>query len=289
VTTGAPGDIPAVRARAADAPVPQRIAIVLPTDGAFDSRARRLAATLGARGHDVQMITRTGHPGPVRPAVEPRGGSIREARRIAAVVGAVLAQRRLARRAIGNVDVVHAMGLLALPVAEGARRRGRPKVVYDARDLYVSARNIARMPGWVRAIVRRVERRWARSADGVASVNQALASHQAAAWSMAPGSIVVVHNCPPRYDAPPTRADHLRAAAGLPSGTPLALYHGGFGRGRGLEQLAASIREPGLEAVHAAFLGYGPLEPELRALAADQAAGGRIHVLPAVAPAVLLD
>jgi len=47
------------------------------------------------------------------------------------------------------------------------------------------------------------------------------------------------------------------------------------------------LLEPGMERVHAVYLGYGSQEATLREMADDPRYGGRIHVLEAVAPAVL--
>ena len=41
-------------------PVPQRLSIVLPTTGEFDSRTFRIASGLAARGHTVTVLARTG-------------------------------------------------------------------------------------------------------------------------------------------------------------------------------------------------------------------------------------
>jgi glycosyltransferase involved in cell wall biosynthesis len=48
--------------------------------------------------------------------------------------------------------------------------------------------------------------------------------------------------------------------------------------------MAATLLEPGLEHVHLAFMGFGPMEAELLAWEADPLYGGRLHVLPAVSP-----
>ena len=100
--------------------------------------------------------------------------------------------------------------------------------------------------------------------------------------------MTVVHNCPPRWTPPSEPEDHLRPAAGIPAGTPLALYHGGFSAHRGLEQLAEAILVPGMEGVHAAYLGYGSLRADLDRMAADPRYGGRLHVLDAVPPDALV-
>jgi len=114
------------------------------------------------------------------------------------------------------------------------------------------------------------------------TVNESLAAELGRRY--APARTVVVHNCPPRSDPPADGSDLLRAAAGIPVDDPIALYHGGFSRHRGLEQLASAVAEPGLERVHAVFLGYGGLRAELDALAAGPVAPGRVHVISAVPP-----
>ena len=80
----------------------------------------------------------------------------------------------------------------------------------------------------------------------------------------------------------------LRDAAGVPAGAQIVLYHGSFGAGRGLEQLLEAMRDPRLAAAHLVLLGYGPLEPSMRA-AASEDLSGRTHVLDAVPPDRLLD
>ena len=50
-----------------DAPVPQRVTLVLPSTGEFDSRTYRVAGSLAARGHEVTVLARQG---PGLPAVE---------------------------------------------------------------------------------------------------------------------------------------------------------------------------------------------------------------------------
>ena len=68
----------------------------------------------------------------------------------------------------------------------------------------------------------------------------------------------------------------------------MALYHGAFSPGRGLEVLAEALLDPGLEGVHAAYLGYGSHLGRLEQMAADLRFGGRLHVLQAVPPEELV-
>jgi glycosyltransferase involved in cell wall biosynthesis len=96
--------------------------------------------------------------------------------------------------------------------------------------------------------------------------------------------VVVVHNCPPRPSASAARTTLLGDALGLPAGVRHVLYTGGLRAGRGIEELALAMLEPGLAAAHLTFLGFGPLAPDVEHLAADPRFGGRLHLMPPVAP-----
>ena len=107
-------------------------------------------------------------------------------------------------------------------------------------------------------------------------------------------------NCPP-LEPLPGGPDPLRAAAGIAADRPVVLYTGGFLHDRGLELLADAFLEPPLQGGADAggagtgpgaalvFLGFGPLEGELRRRAADPRWAGRLFVLPPVEPGLLLD
>jgi glycosyltransferase involved in cell wall biosynthesis len=93
---------------------------------------------------------------------------------------------------------------------------------------------------------------------------------------------LVVMNCSARYDPPDPPEHRFHAVLGLRDDARVVLYHGGLFPGRGIEQLVEAMRAvPDAELV---LMGYGGLEPQLRAMAADPAQGGRMHVLPAVPP-----
>jgi glycosyltransferase involved in cell wall biosynthesis len=167
-----------------------------------------------------------------------------------------------------------------------ARARPGSHVIYDARDVYAESNNIARLPGPARAAFARRERAWARRADAILTVNDGVADLLAARWGVERPTVVM--NCSPAWAPPEPSPDLLREALDLPARTLVALYHGGFMADRGLPELVAAMRRPGLEAAHLALLGSGALEPDLRRLAAEPAAAGRVHVLPPVPPEELL-
>jgi glycosyltransferase involved in cell wall biosynthesis len=206
--------------------------------------------------------------------------------RLAAIALTVRSQRLAAIAVAPPADLVHAMAYMGIPVGLALGRRDGAPVVYDARDIYTEARNIARLPGPARRLFGWVERRWARGASRVMTVNRPYAEVMAQRFGT--GLPVIVMNSWPAsaVQSEPTR--RLRDALGLGDEERIVLYHGGLFPDRGIEQLIAALGRLGPE-VHLVLLGYGVLEPELRRQAMDPALGGRLHVLPAVPPAELLD
>lgn len=187
-----------------------------------------------------------------------------------------------------DADVYHGHDLTGLPAAVlAARRRGRGAVVYDSHELFVESGLRARQPWWIRWILGRLERGLLRRSAGVITVNESIARelHRRYGGPYA----IVVRNAPPRHQVPVPRPEHLRAAAGIPAGVPIVLYHGGFQRDRGLHVLAAAMLDERLQHAHLVFLGFGPLQGALEALAGQERFCGRLHVLPGVPADDLLD
>ena len=177
------------------------------------------------------------------------------------------------------------MAYMGIPVGLALGRRDRAPVVYDARDIYVDAANIARMPSLARRQFAWIERRWARQASRVITVNEPYAAVMAERFGVT--TPLVVMNCSYRQVSTGPRPRRLRDRLGLGADVPIILYHGGLARDRGIEQLIESL--PAIPAAMLVLLGYGPLQAELEARAADPALGGRLAVLPAVPPTELLD
>jgi len=346
------------------ATVPQRLTLVLPSTGEFDSRSFRIATSAVARGHTVTIVARwrpglpreERHPAgylilrvpfaaveglpapglvrlarsavrrlgawrtgtPYEPPPEPlRRAGEAEATPVTGATGAgrslpaipspaadaapslfrrlatgairrlsipltIRAQGRFAVRIAPSADLVHGMAYMGIPVALRLGRRDAVPVVYDARDIYLEAANLARMRGPMRVIIRRAERDWARRAARVITVNRPYAEVMAQRFRV-PEPLVVL-NCSYRFDPPEPRPRRFHEALGLDPSVVLILYQGGFSPERGIEQLIAAIGEvPGAVLV---LMGYGRLETELRT--AEAASGGLVRVMPAVAPEDLL-
>jgi glycosyltransferase involved in cell wall biosynthesis len=329
-------------------PVPQRLVIVLPTTGEFDSRTWRIASAAAARGHVVTVLGRWSEglsrdeiqpagyrilrapvsaiaglplPGPLRGALERRwtrrtvrlsdaavgsspahrtvgvrrtasGGllgrgqqMLRGAWRVSAIVLTVRSQIAAARRLDPGADIYHAMAYMGIPVGLAiAGRHGAPSI-YDARDIYIDANNLARLPGPARWLLGRVERRWARRADRVVTVNRPYAEVMAKRWDVPLPAIV--RNGAYRYSPPAIRPRRIHERLGLAPDRRVVLYHGGFSRHRGIEQLVAAI--PSVPNATLVLLGYGDLAPELERQTATDELADRLRILPAVPPAELLD
>ena len=212
-------------------------------------------------------------------------------RRLLAIALTVRSQRRRTVAVAPPADLVHGMAYMGIPVALAVGQQRRAPVVYDARDIYLDAGNLARLPGPARRLFGRLERGWAQKADRVITVNRPYAEVMAGRFGI-PEPLIVM-NCAYRYEPPPTeRRRRFHDILGLPAEARVVLYQGGFSLDRGIEQLVAAIGDvPGAVLV---CMGYGALQPELDAIAADPARrdgelGPRVRILPAVPPAELLD
>jgi glycosyltransferase involved in cell wall biosynthesis len=181
--------------------------------------------------------------------------------------------------------VFHAQSLIVLPVVRAAARRLGGHFVYDVADYHTEAARLARMPWFVRELVRRRERAWARDASAFLAVSDPVADLLVRRWDIARPT--VLWNCPPAWHPEEPGAiasDRIRAATGIEPERPIVLYQGGFSVDRGVEELVAAALSPRLMELGAAivFMGYGRLETTIaQAVAAHP---GRVYLLPAVRP-----
>jgi glycosyltransferase involved in cell wall biosynthesis len=358
------------------APVPQRLLLVLPSTGEFDSRTYRIATAAVARGHTVTVLARwkagveereidpagyeiirirtdagaalpgrdlarrvvrlrrrettaggstavpshadVAPPGsphatssvpdddgdedsadsapqtPHTPADSQPGGSLlRPIRRLAgwfirqwAILLTIRSQSRRAREVAPDADLIHGMAYMGIPVAHtlADRQSPRPRVIYDARDIYMDAANLARMRGPVRWVIARAEKRWARRADRVITVNEPYAEVMASRFGV-PTPLVVM-NCSYRFTPPEPPERRFHEHLGLPASTRVVLYQGGFSLDRGIEQLFEAIRS--IDDATLVLMGYGLQAESYREQAASAELRDRVRIMPAVPPAELL-
>jgi glycosyltransferase involved in cell wall biosynthesis len=192
---------------------------------------------------------------------------------------------RNARLLAPDADLYHGMAYMGIPIALDLGRRNHAPVIYDARDIYLEARNLAMSRGVTRWLAARAEQRWARRAIRVITVNDAYADVMAERLRVE--RPLVVMNCSYRTEPREPRERRFHAAFGLDPARKVVLYHGGLFPERGIEQLMDAIRDvPGATLV---LMGYGVLEPELRSRALQPGLADRVRLMGAVDPADLLD
>ena len=185
---------------------------------------------------------------------------------------------------IEPADVWHGMWAGSLPALAAARRRFGGRTVYDSRDVYMRSRSFATAGQPWRWILERLERRWARQADRVMTVNSAYAGLLAEQLRIEPP--LVVMNLPDRWMAD-RRPNLIREALALPAATSIALYQGGLMTDRGIEPaMEAILAVPGTVLC---LLGFGALRDQLVAQSAIEPYAGRVYVLDPVPPDALLD
>lgn len=289
----------------------RRVAMALYADVTYDSRVQREAESLCRAGHSVTIYCLSGAAPsgssfevvasrPSVSAVLPDGSSPflrtgtsgvvgRVASRVRWMVGYVRNIRAWGRWAVataGHVDVWHAHDLTGL-MAVAPRVVASARLVYDSHEIFLETGTAARLPGPLRRALSAYEGRLARRAIAMITVNDQYAA--VLDRRLRPRRVLVVRNCPPRWEAPELPVSGLRDATGVPSSVPLMLYHGSFTHHRGIEQLAEAMLQPGLESAHLALLGFGGIRQELQDLVAEPRFEGRLHLLDAVPPGELLD
>lgn len=188
---------------------------------------------------------------------------------------------RWAIREAGTPDVWHAHDFTAILALALAGLPGRVPLVYDSHELYMELGSAARMPGLMRRGLAAIERRMARRALGVITVNQAVAAELSRRYGVDP---VVVLNCPPFTEV--DRPGRLRAALGL-GNRQVILYHGAVSEGRGIELTVEALGHLP-SSVAFVVLGNGALVPWLREQQARPELADRLLLHPAVPLAELL-
>jgi len=260
---------------------------VRPSRNAVQPGTNHATATETA-GDDTDYTDETA-PGWAHPSQRKPGtglpSRLRDYVRRARIFLMIRSHRRQALLAAPVADVYHGMAYMGVSVALALGKRHRARVVYDSRDIYMVAANLARLRGPIKALLARLERGWARAADRVLTVNQPYATELAKRFDVP--MPVIVMNCSYRFRPPEPAPRRFHERLGLDPETRVVLYQGGFSVGRGVEQLMAAVRlVPDCVLV---VMGYGALEAEFKAAAALPENQGKVHVLPAVPPTELLE
>jgi glycosyltransferase involved in cell wall biosynthesis len=253
-----------------------KVAYIILNSFEFDSRARLEVETIGKMGHRVEIIAAAGgdsdnylgfpihrikqHTWPTRKIRFPQFNFR------AAMIGAGI-----------GADVYHAVDLDVLSGAFWAAKKAGGRLIYEARELYtelepLNGRNT------LKAIWRGVERRLIGKADRVITINESIAAELCARYGIEKPEIIRNVASKPGE----LKSIDLRARFSIAEDKRIVLYQGVLRKGQGLEYQLEIARH--LEDVVMVFLGTGPIEEELRRMAAKLGAEDKIIFAGRVPP-----
>ncbi|HHS98084.1 MAG TPA: glycosyltransferase WbuB [Chloroflexi bacterium] len=250
-----------------------KISMLLLSNFTHDARVHKEAKTLAAAGHRVVVyaLWKEGLP-----REEERSGyriqrvPLHSRRWRGGGIAPLVKYLEFTLRALSLLiraapHVVHAHDANTLPLGWLAARRTGARLVYDAHELE-TGRNFGgtRLSGIYRRLWALPERLFIRRADAVITVCDGIADELVRLYGI-PRPVVVM-NCPERT-ARPASSDRLRRTLSIPVHQRIALYQGLVAPGRGLETMAAAVRQ--LPDVAGVILGDGPALEEYRARAAS--------------------
>jgi glycosyltransferase involved in cell wall biosynthesis len=164
--------------------------------------------------------------------------------------------------------VVHVHNLPWLPHAVWLARRSGAKLVYDAHEIYDARASFS----WLRRLRLRIRERLAmRHVAMFTTVNEFIATIFEKRYGRRPSVLLNAAPYEPSRDRSAARTK-LRRLAGLSDAAKVVLFQGWLSPERNLETLIqAAALFP--KDVHLLFIGYGPMEPKLRAMAESIAEG----------------
>jgi glycosyltransferase involved in cell wall biosynthesis len=180
---------------------------------------------------------------------------------------------------VGRFGIVNVHTLPLLPLGALIKAIFGTKLVYDTHELETERNGLA---GFRKAVFRRIESLFIRRADLVLVVGSAIADHYAKNYRIVRPTVVL--NAPPYRPPNPTRL--LREEFQLAADTTIFLYQGGLMSGRGIDVIIEAVNRFGDPLAVVVFLGYGPLEEEIKVAARESR---NIYFHPAVPPGEVLD
>lgn len=177
---------------------------------------------------------------------------------------------------VGMINV-HVVGLLPLGVL--LKWFYRAKLVYDTHELETEIHGLR---GSRQSVAKRMERWLIPYVDQIVVVSENIADWYAATYRIRRPTVVL--NAPRTVALP--ASCRLRDALAIRNNQTIALYQGIFAPGRQIEGLLAAFEAQPDDKTVIVFMGYGPLEHDVRKAAARSA---NIFLHPAVPPTVLLE
>ena len=297
-----------------DRAAPPRVAILINNDYTADSRAWKIATSVGRAGYDVTVVAREGdglaeredlpahrvlrvtQPRPLRwlptphlpdetpEAATRRGDWARVAGprdgRSGGAGGPLPGPRSRVGRKIEAqmepVDIWQAENVFTLPLAVALGKKMGGRIVYDANDIETEAGRMARLPDWWKKLLRRRERAWV-------TLHRCARDRQPAVRG-GPRTYArrrvdaVVRNGPPYFELP----DSARAAIPCPARdwhprVRVVLYLGQVMGGRGLDELFEAMAH--VDRAVLVVAGYGATTNAIEQQAAASPHASRIRFM----------
>lgn len=262
----------------------KQVQLIVLNDFTNDSRVLKTAQSLLKQGYGVEVVALHGEGVPEHETVRgvpvhrikltSRSWPKRKAVQLLKYLEFLIRAVRYSKKA----DMVHCNDLNALPVGVFVKKRFNPhvKIIYDAHEFETETLGLG---GVQKRLVKYFERRLIRHADAVLTVSDAIAEAYAQMYAIPKPYLVL--NAPPLQKV--GRHDLFRETFGIAPSTPIFLYQGRLSRGRGLEALLEAFAP--LHHVAIVFMGYGPMQQDIEAAAAEHAA---VYFHRAVPPDQLL-
>lgn len=177
-----------------------------------------------------------------------------------------------------KIACINCHSVATLPLGVMLMRSTGAKLVYDAHELETETNGLQ---GIRQHLTRQVERTLIGHADHCIFVGRAIENWYVRQYGLR--NTTVLYNCPPLRRARPT--DYFRKTYSIAPDTPIFLYQGLIGEGRGIRVLAEAF--PALAGRAAlVVMGYGALADWFAEQAARRSG---IYYHPAVAPDHLLE
>ncbi len=185
-----------------------------------------------------------------------------------------------------NNTIFHCNDLDALVIGVIVKKffNRKAKIVYDAHEYETETKNLK---GFVKKIVKVLEKTLIKYADKVITVSDSIANEYVKLYNIKKPALVL--NTPPYKII--EKKDLFREKLGIGKDKTIFLYQGGLSKGRGIEILLDTFKQLQITPITnntpvIVFMGYGPLGKMIKEASKSYK---NIYFYPAVAPDILLD
>jgi glycosyltransferase involved in cell wall biosynthesis len=181
-----------------------------------------------------------------------------------------------------KLEVVNCHSLSVLPLCWVLSRLHRAVLVYEPHELETET---ATFTGWRQKLAKMVERTFIGRATMIITVSQSIAAHYRADYKRK-DDVSVILNVPETDLRVPIQPNPVfRNLFGIPEQHFVFMFQGAFEEVRGAGLLLDAFRQVPTDR-HIVFLGFGPMEDEIRRASTERR---NIHLHAAVPPAQVIE